>query len=258
LDDHPEIVTDRLVDPGMWLRDQLGTALDSFFKDPYLLWFISEDAPRKNKLPNNIVALASLIIRKAKSTNAQNLQEQLDYTLKLVAWSRVARDCRVQLPLIKLLVEEGANMDGVSNDALVNGHFEAAEYIVDMGANLTLPTALCLGKWEQADKLAAVASEGQKHLSLVLAALNGKAEAVAKILCYDGIEVNQPCPDLYSHATALHHAVCSGSLETVECLVNAGARLDITDTVYNGTPLDWAVYGNNKKIEHYLRGLNHS
>ena len=50
--------------------------------------------------------------------------------------------------------------------------------------------------------------------------------------------------DLYSHGTPLHHAVCSGSLATVQALVEAGADPGKRDTVWNGTPLGWA--------EHYL------
>lgn len=52
-----------------------------------------------------------------------------------------------------------------------------------------------------------------------------------------GVDLNAPCADLYSHATALHHAVSSGSLEAVKVLVEAGASLDTKDSVYGGTPL---------------------
>src|SRR5947209_6638770 len=45
LTDHPALARERLDAPGPWLRDKLGGALDGFFKDPYLLWFVSEDAP---------------------------------------------------------------------------------------------------------------------------------------------------------------------------------------------------------------------
>ena len=48
---HPHLACERLRSPGGWLRDQIGGALDSFFRDPYLLWFVSEDAVRNNFLP---------------------------------------------------------------------------------------------------------------------------------------------------------------------------------------------------------------
>ena len=37
--------------PGQWLHEQIGPAvLDQLFKDPYLLWFVTEDAVRTGQL----------------------------------------------------------------------------------------------------------------------------------------------------------------------------------------------------------------
>ena len=83
-------------------------------------------------------------------------------------------------------------------------------------------------------------------------ATRGRAEALAKVIAL-GVDLNAPCADLYSHATALHHAVHSGSLEAVTILVDAGAALDARDTVYGGTPLGWAEYGRQAEIAEYLR-----
>jgi hypothetical protein len=41
----------------------------------------------------------------------------------------------------------------------------------------------------------------------------------------------------------------------VRLLVARGARLDVRDTVYQGTPLDWAEFGKRTEIATYLRGL---
>ena len=43
-------------------------------------------------------------------------------------------------------------------------------------------------------------------------------------------------------ATALHHAVCSGSLDAVTVLVEAGAALGTRDKAEKATPLGWADY----------------
>src|SRR5215510_3979678 len=66
LNAHPQLVTDRLYSPGEWLRSVINDALNGFFKDPYLLWFVSEDPVRNKKLPTNIANIASIIIQKAK------------------------------------------------------------------------------------------------------------------------------------------------------------------------------------------------
>src|SRR6476659_911707 len=127
LDAYPQLATDRLYSPGEWLTSVIGDALNSFLKYPYLLWFVSEDAVRNNNLPRNIASIASIIIQKAKAENAASLQEQLDYALRLVAWSGVARECGVQIDLLDVLIDAGATKDGVSDDALVNANFAAAE-----------------------------------------------------------------------------------------------------------------------------------
>jgi hypothetical protein len=254
LDAHPELVTERLQSPGEWLTGSISDALNGFFKDPYLLWFVSEDAVRNKSLPPNIASIASIIIQKAKSEKAPGLQEQLDYTLRLVAWSWVARECGVQIALIDLLIDAGAITAGVSNDALVNGNFAAAERLIEYGDKLSLAAALCLGKWDQADELAKTADLKEKQFSLVLSALNGKPEAVARTISY-GVDINKPSEHLYSHATALHHAVWSGSLDTVKVLIDAGANVDIRDTAYQGTPLGWAEHAENEEIAEYLRSM---
>lgn len=78
-------------------------------------------------------------------------------------------------------------------------------------------------------------------MGFVLAALTGKADALRRMIDL-GIDLNRPSADLYSHATPLHHAVCSGSLEAVRVLVEAGAELNTKDTAWNGTPLGWAEH----------------
>jgi hypothetical protein len=50
---HPRLVRDRLEAPGEWLRGQIGAALDRFFRHPYLLWFVTEDAVRTGQLSVN-------------------------------------------------------------------------------------------------------------------------------------------------------------------------------------------------------------
>ena len=114
---------------------------------------------------------------------------------------------------------------------------------MERGATLTLATALCLGRWDDVDRLLGTASDQQKRFSFVLSALNGKVDALRRMIGA-GVDVNAPSADLYSHGTPLHHAVCSGSLQAVQVLVEAGAGLNSKDSAWGGTPLGWA--------EHYM------
>jgi peptide-methionine (S)-S-oxide reductase len=264
--ENPRLVHERLKHPGAWLRDKVGGALDGFFKHPYLLWFVAEDPVRNDTLPANIAQVAASIIDAARRENVDSLREQLDYALSLVAWSWVADRCGVQLPLIDVLVDAGASMDGAPENALVNGHTAAAEHFVQRGAKLTLATALCIGRWQDVRALAEKASQRDKQFALTLAALNGKADGLVRLVPY-GVDVSAPSRDLYAHATPLHHAVSSGSLDAVRVLVEAGANLGAKDKVHRSTPLGWAEHFVSEprtydpprqysEIANYLRGKN--
>ncbi len=155
----------------------------------------------------------------------------------------------MQLELIDVLVDAGASPNGVPDNALVNGHVAAAERLLELGAEVTLPTAACLGRWGDVERLAPTTSARDKQMAFVLAALNGKAEALVRLMPH-GVDVNAPSKALYSHATALHHAVCSGSLDAVKVLVEAGAKLTTKDSVHRGTPLGWAEHYISEQKQH--------
>jgi peptide-methionine (S)-S-oxide reductase len=249
---HPALLVARLDIPGPWLREKVGGALEGFFQRPYLLWFVAEDPVRNGKLPPNIAQIASAVILRARAAETASLQEQLDYALNLVSWSWIARESGVQIALIDALADAGAALDGNPENALVNANFAAAEHLVARGAALTLATALCLGRWDDSARLGQAVGARERQFALTLAALRGKAGALSFMLGL-GVDLNAPSPDLFPHATALHHAVHSGSLEAVRVLAEAGAALDVKDTVHGGTPLGWAEHAKHAEIAAYLR-----
>jgi peptide-methionine (S)-S-oxide reductase len=193
-----------------------------------------------------------MIVRAAEREGVETVREQIDYALQLVSWSWIARDCHVQIALIDVLIDAGAALDTNVENALVNGNFAAAEHLVARGAPVSLATALCLGRWDDVLRLGPTASVEDKQFGLVLAALKGRVDALTRVIDL-GVDLNVPCASLYSHATALHHAVYSGSLDAVKALVEAGADLETKDTIYEGTPLGWAEYGKQSEIAKFLR-----
>jgi hypothetical protein len=81
-------------------------------------------------------------------------------------------------------------------------------------------------------------------LALVAAAFYGKADMLSFLIGPD-LDLNAfpgESSGFHRHATALHQAVFSGSLESVKILVEAGAGLEVRDRVYQGTPLGWAKH----------------
>ena len=237
----PELVCERLTDPGDWVRSQIGQALNGFFKDPYLLWFVTEDAVRTGQLSANVGAIARTIIEAARRAGASNLQQQLDSTLHFAVCSPIGRDDGRQLDLIDVLIDAGASTEGGPVQAFICHNEAAARHLVDRGARLTFPAALCLGRWDDVALLAADATAEEKQVALGLAALNGRAEALSRLLPL-GVDLDALTSGFYSHATPLHHAVWSGSLAAVMVLVEAGAKLTTHDKAEDATPLGWAEY----------------
>jgi hypothetical protein len=241
LAEHPTLVRDRLESPGEWLRAQIGSALDGFFKHPYLLWFVTEDAVRTGQLAANVAEVARVIIQAARRAGVRDLQTQLDSTLHFTVCSPIGREDGRQLELLDVLIDAGASTDGAPVQALICYNDAAAQHLIARGAKLSLPAAVCLERWDDVSRLAREASTTDKQVALGLAALNGKAAALARLLPL-GVDLNAFTSGFYSHATPLHHAVWSGSLDAVKVLVEAGATLTTKDRAEHATPLGWAEY----------------
>jgi peptide-methionine (S)-S-oxide reductase len=238
---NPQLVRDRLDAPGAWLRDIVGGALDGFFKDPYLLWFLAEDPVRTGKMPRNVAQMARAIIRAAERERVDTLPEQLEFTLHLAVCSGVERESGLQLELIDVLLDAGTSPNRTI-DCLVNGNFAAAEHLLSRGAEPNLATVMCLDRWEDVRALAPTATPEDKQVALTAAALHGKVRALEELIAL-GVDLDAFSSGFYSHATPLHHAVWSASLDAVKVIVDAGARLDTKDKANNATPLGWAEYG---------------
>ncbi|GLU52114.1 hypothetical protein Dfri01_15750 [Dyadobacter frigoris] len=237
---NPEIVHQRV------FFDEVG-----YFSNPGLLEFTAENPVRHGKLPQNIVGIAGVILEAGAKKN----REQMDYTLGLVSSGRVARECNLQIPLINLLCENGANPDQAILPALTHGEFEAIEALIKNGAKINLPVAAATGRLADFQKLLPTSDQTERHLAFALAAQHGKTE-ILKILLKNGERADRYNPKgAHEHSTPLHQAVFSGNLEIVKLLAESGIRLDLKDKIYQGTPLDWAVYGKFAEIENYLRSV---
>jgi hypothetical protein len=220
----------------------------NYFREPTLLEFVAENPVRHGRLPANIVEVAKVILDAGASQSARN------ETLMLVSTGSVARECRVQLPLIDLLCEYVADPNSAVHAAALHGEFEAVNALIARGARIDLPVGAALGRVEDARRLLAAASGEERHLALSLAADFGHVEIV-RLLLDAGEDPNRYNPlGGHSHTTPLHQAAGAGHEEVVRLLVERGASLDLKDVLWRATPADWARHAGRTEIEAYLRG----
>ena len=86
-----------------------------------------------------------------------------------------------------------------------------------------------------------------------LAAINQQTEAV-RLALDAGADPNAFMP-VHVHTLALHQAVLDENMELMELLIRHGARTNIADTLWNSTPLGWAIHQKKAKARAYLEGL---
>lgn len=219
---------------------------DGYFKRPYLLWFVADNPIRIPKLPGHILEITRLLIDAVKRQSAKTLQEQLDYALTLVATGRIPKECGVQIAMMDLLIDAGAAPDN-GLGALANGNPEAAEHLLKRGGELTLITAVCLDKTGDAVNLLKYATMSERVTALNAAAFCNKPDMITFLINF-GVDLDaypEKSSGFHTHATALHQAVASMSMESAKLLIDAGASLNLRDKIYDGTPLDWALHLQN-------------
>jgi hypothetical protein len=219
----------------------------NYFQRPTLLEFIAENPIRRGTLPDNIVQIAGVILDAGVERSATN------ETLGLVSTGRVPRECHVQIPLIDLLCDHGADPDSALRGAACHGEHEAVNALIRRGARLDPPVAAALGRVDEFRHLHRTCDKQDRHLSLALASQFGHLEIV-RLLLEAGQDPNRyNPPGAQSHSTPLHQAVWAGHESIVRLLVERGARLDIKDVLWHGTPADWAHHAGRTELEAYLR-----
>ena len=222
----------------------------NYFQNPTLLEFVAENPVRRGTLPGNTVEVAKLILEVGAKADHSALNEALG----LVSTGCVPRECRVQIPLIDLLCDYGAEPASALLAALAHGELEAADALLRNGARIDLVVAAGLGRALDFQRFLPASTSEDRHRALALASQYGHAEIV-RLLLDAGEDPNRYNPiRLHAHATPLHQAAAWGHDQVVRLLVERGTRPDIKDTTSGqGTAADWARHEGHKDIEEYLR-----
>jgi ankyrin repeat protein len=170
----------------------------------------------------------------------------------------------LQSALVDTLVDFGAAVEPRGRGtwtsplltALAFGYLDTAKTLLRRGATVeTVAAASGLGRVDDVIRLLPGASGDDRHRALALAAQHGHV-GIVRLLLDAGEDPNRLNPKgNHAHSTPMHQAALQGHLEVVRTLAEHGARLDIKDTIWDGTPLGWAVYCNQPIVAEYLRTL---
>lgn len=216
----------------------------NYFNAPSLLEFVAENPVRHDKLPPNAVEIAQVILSASPPPDAQSIAG----TLELVASGRVVREAGLQVPLVHLLCEHGADPDAAMLPALAHGEFGAVEALLAAGGKTTLLVAAAKGLAGEAEASLPNSDAAARHSAVALAALHGHA-GVLRMLLEAGEDPNRFNPaGLDAHSVPLHQAALAGHAEVVRTLLAHGARRDILDHAHKAPPSGWAHHAGHMDL----------
>ena len=226
----------------------------NYFSRPTLIEFVAENPTRHGRLPANIAEVAGVILEAGANAD----RASVDSALGLVASSRVARDSGVQIPLIDVLCAYGADPEKAMLPALLYGETSAVEALLQHGATVDLVVVAVTKRDADLGALLRESDPEERQLALNLAAEYGSTDVV-RLLLDAGEDPNRYGPvGSHSHATPLHQAALAGHEEIVALLLSRGARPEIKDVRFSGTPADWANYSGHERVAEELQDRRHS
>lgn len=217
----------------------------------------------RQRTPANAVEVTKVLLDAGADVDAlADMYDQQCTTMSMLVSSAHPAGAGLQAALAELLLDHGAALDeGPGTEwrspvltALTFGYLDTARALARRGAAVNhLHLAAGLGLVDDVKRLLPDAGPEQRHSALALAAQLGHADVVG-ILLDAGENPDRYNPEgHHAHSTPLHQAALAGHDAVVRLLVDRGARLDIRDTLFQGTPLGWAEYGGQSAIAEYLR-----
>ena len=222
---------------------------------------VEKSATSKQKTPANAVEVAKTLLDAGAEINAlADLYDTKCATLSMLVSSCHPANAGLQVALAETLLDYGADIvepgsrgQSAVITALASGYLNTAEAIARRAVpSDDLRAAAGLARLADVVRLLPAADAESRHAAFALAAQHGHADVV-RLLLDAGEDPNRYNPKgFHAHSTALHQAVLAGHADVVRLLAERGARLDLRDRVYQGTPLGWALHGRQTEIADYL------
>jgi ankyrin repeat protein len=218
----------------------------------------------RQKTPGNAVEIARmLLVAGAEPDALADMYGTPCTTMSMLVSSSHPAEAGLQVALTELLLDFGAAIEGRGGGkwerplftALAFGMGDVAKLLTERGARIDLAAASGLGLAGEAARLVSSADDDERRRALSLAAQQGYPDIVA-LLLDTGLDPSRFNPESnHPHCTPLHQAVLGGHEAVVRLLVARGARLDIRDTIWHGTPLGWAIHSGCRDRERMIECL---
>jgi ankyrin repeat protein len=220
----------------------------------------------RQKSPKNAVAIATLLLDAGAKVDAiadTYGKDNYQTTMNLLVSSVHPAAAGVQVPLVHLLLDRGAAVNGLDDDssplitAISFWYPKAAEALVERGARMDqVTTAAAMGRLDIVQQLVIdpetlapgtpmnlvwkrMPADPKAHIEVaaVWAAMYDRRDVVSWLL---DIGVSPTAMDT-NHMSLLHYAAAKGNLPLVDRLIDAGADLELTNS-WGGTVLDSTMY----------------
>ena len=207
----------------------------------------------RQKTPNNVLRVAEILLKAGAQVDAAaDMYGGGSTTLGLVATSIHPFTAGVLEPLIALLLEHGAAVDGpagrsIVNACLANGRPRGAALMAGHGARLDLEGAAGVGRLDLVRSF--FNDDGTPKTSAIRAQMNNGLAwaceygrtAVVDFLLQRGMQIDARVP--HHGQTGLHWAASNAHVDTVKLLLERRAPVNAKDETWGSTPLGWALYG---------------
>ena len=197
-----------------------------------LLHYVSANGVEgyRQKSPPNAARITELLLEAGADVEAEaDVYGGGCTALGLVATSTPPREAGVQIPVIQVLLDRGAQVEhpslaGYGSDAvyacLANGCPEAARYLTERGARFGIVGAAGIGRLDVVQQLADAAEPPRREMALRYAAGYGQIDVV-RYLLDRGVNVDGHHGD---GKTALFYAKLGNHGEIVRLLLERGAN----------------------------------
>jgi ankyrin repeat protein len=209
-------------------------------------------------------------IRRLVSQSATDMERRMDMVNRRPRPLHLAVIKKQPQALLTLL-DLGANMESLDeagftalDQAALIGESKLAQILLDRGAKVRLPAAICLGRTTDINRLLQrdpdILKPGGRWENLILRAAERAPGTVIETLIQAGASVHvrddpKTSVDSTSGYTPLHAAAFNGNLSAASVLLQHGANVRAREEKYHGTPAGWANYAGHADIRDLiLRG----